>query len=107
MKRTIGIALAVAFAIFGSMLSSGDVRGPGLIIGSTIFGALFGGIGALAYLGDRPDYVTRIGTVVILFLGGVAVFTSRATAVTVVPSATAGLLVGFSACLAYLGLSQE
>jgi hypothetical protein len=107
MKRTITIAFGIAFALFGSMISSGAVHaGLGLIVFSGIFAAGFGAVGALAYLGGRPDYATRIGTVVILFLGGIAVFASRETALVVVPSATAGLLLGFAACLAFLGLSE-
>jgi hypothetical protein len=107
MKRIVNICIGIAIALFGSALASGALKvGPGLMLGGIIFGAGFGAVGALAYLGGRPDYASRIGTVFILFLGGIAVFTQKQTALALVPSATAGLLVGFAACLAFLNISE-
>lgn len=107
MKRAISIAIGIAFALFGSMMASGGVHaGLGIIVFGVVVGASFGAVGAMAYLGGRPDYASRIGTVVILFLGGIAVFTPKEVALAAVPSATAGILLGFAACLAFLGLSE-
>jgi len=107
MKRIVRICIGVAIALFGSALASGAIKaGPGLMLGGVIFGAGFGAVGALAYLGGRQDYAGRIGTVFILFVGGIAVFTQRQTALALVPSATAGLLVGFAVCLTFLNISE-
>ncbi len=107
-NRLVAFVIAIAVSIFGRMLASGEITNSfGLTIGSILFGVIFGAFGALTHLAGRSDYVTRIGTVVILFLGGIAVFTPHQTAITVVPAATCGILLGFALCVGFLSVSSE
>jgi len=100
MKITIGrlvaITVAIVFALIGQAIGSdAPIAGPLLILGSLAVGAFFGAITALGHVGGRTDWSFRIGTVAILFLGGIAVFTPTAKAMLIVPSASMGALTGF------------
>ena len=72
MKRLIGFVIAICFTIFGQALASNESVPPSVtIMMASVFGMAFGALISFCYLGERMDYVQRIGVVGIMIVGGI------------------------------------
>lgn len=107
MKNLTAALAIVVFFVLGSRVASGLAASGEIIFFGLIVGSVLGAVGALAYLAQRHDYVWRIGNVVILFLGGVAVFAPPQAARCFVPSVTVGLILGALGLLVALSKDDD
>jgi len=93
--RALGILIAVPVAALAWSMARGALAPVLTFVGALVLGAVFGVIAGLGQLAGRHDWRDRIGTLVILFVGGVAVFAPADVARSFVPGLSVGGIVGF------------
>ncbi len=107
MKRLAFILLGAAVAGLARSIASGAPVPP-LVCGTAlVLGAALGAIATLGHLGGREDLRDRVGTVAVLFLGGVAAMGSPEGARAFVPCFSIGALAGAVGLVVALGGAGE